>query len=47
MVLIMMLMTAGVARAEVPILVQSTTSTQNSGLYDYLLPLYKRPQATG
>lgn len=45
MVLIMMLMTAGLARAEVPILVQSTTSTQNSGLYDYLLPLYK--EATG
>ena len=24
------------------IIVQSTTSTQNSGLYDYLLPLVKR-----
>ena len=41
----MLLMTAGVARAEAPILVQSTTSTQNSGLYDYLLPLYR--EATG
>ncbi|MGC6484585.1 MAG: substrate-binding domain-containing protein [Candidatus Puniceispirillales bacterium] len=30
-----------VARAETPILVQSTTSTQNSGLYGHLLPLYK------
>ena len=45
LILIMALMTAGVARAEAPILVQSTTSTQNSGLYDYLLPLYR--EATG
>lgn len=31
------------ARAEGPqILVQSTTSTQNSGLYDYLLPIYRK-----
>ncbi|MGD1877940.1 MAG: substrate-binding domain-containing protein [Kiloniellaceae bacterium] len=30
------------AQAEDPfIVVQSTTSTQNSGLYDYLLPIYK------
>jgi len=31
----------GMARAETPfILVQSTTSTQNSGLFDHLLPLF-------
>ena len=30
---------------EQPIIVQSTTSTLNSGLYDYLLPFYQ--QATG
>ena len=31
----------GPARADMPyIVVQSTTSTQNSGLYDYLLPLF-------
>ncbi len=27
---------------DISILVQSTTSTQNSGLYDYLLPLYEK-----
>lgn len=32
--------TAGLAEDK-SILVQSTTSTQNSGLYDYLLPIYK------
>jgi tungstate transport system substrate-binding protein len=33
----------GPARAEGPqVLVQSTTSTQNSGLYDYMLPIYKK-----
>ena len=31
--------------SEQPIIVQSTTSTLNSGLYDYLLPFYQ--QATG
>nr|WP_092164094.1 substrate-binding domain-containing protein [Allgaiera indica] len=36
-------MSPGPARAEGPsILVQSTTSTQNSGLYDYLLPIYRK-----
>jgi tungstate transport system substrate-binding protein len=33
------------AKGEKPIIVQSTTSTRNSGLYDYLVPLYKK--ATG
>jgi tungstate transport system substrate-binding protein len=32
-------------KAETPILVQSTTSTRNSGLYDYLIPIYTK--ATG
>ncbi|WP_097109045.1 substrate-binding domain-containing protein [Hoeflea halophila] len=33
---------AAAASAEAPsILVQSTTSTQNSGFYDYILPIYK------
>lgn len=35
----LLLLTAGIAHAEF-ILVQSTTSTQNSGLYDYLLPKF-------
>ena len=29
------------ANASESILLQSTTSTQNSGLYDYLLPIFK------
>jgi len=33
---------SGVALAEDFIIVQSTTSTQNSGLYDYLLPIYQK-----
>lgn len=33
--------TAGYA-AETPIIVQSTTSTQNSGLYGHILPLYEQ-----
>ncbi len=32
---------AGAAAAEESIIVQSTTSTANSGLYDYLLPLFE------
>ncbi len=32
---------AGIAQAEESIIVQSTTSTQNSGLYKHLLPLFK------
>lgn len=37
------LLSAGAATAEDPsILIQSTTSTQNSGLYGYLLPIYKK-----
>ncbi len=40
-VILMMMVT--ISYAEDPsILVQSTTSTQNSGLYDYLLPLYEK-----
>jgi tungstate transport system substrate-binding protein len=27
---------------DTPIIIQSTTSTQNSGLYDYLLPIYQQ-----
>jgi len=27
---------------DAPIIIQSTTSTQNSGLYDYLLPIYQQ-----
>jgi tungstate transport system substrate-binding protein len=34
-------MTAGIAVAGESIIVQSTTSTQNSGLYTYLLPKFK------
>ncbi|MBW8637380.1 substrate-binding domain-containing protein [Hoeflea sp. WL0058] len=34
-------MTAGGAMADDFIVVQSTTSTQNSGLYDYILPIYE------
>lgn len=34
-------MTAGIAVAGESIIVQSTTSTQNSGLYKYLLPKFK------
>jgi ABC-type tungstate transport system permease subunit len=38
----MALCIAGVASAQdSSIIVQSTTSTANSGLYDYLLPLFK------
>ena len=33
------------AMASEAIIVQSTTSTQNSGLYDYLLPLYQQQTA--
>ncbi len=34
-------MTTGAAIADDFIVVQSTTSTQNSGLYDYILPIYE------
>ncbi|MEO4043213.1 substrate-binding domain-containing protein [Hoeflea sp. CAU 1731] len=34
-------MTAGGAMADDFVVVQSTTSTQNSGLYDYILPIYE------
>ena len=40
-----MMTCVSVSYATSPILVQSTTSTQNSGLYTYLLPIYT--QATG
>jgi len=35
------LFAASSAMADMSILVQSTTSTKNSGLYDYLLPMIK------
>ena len=36
-----MLVAGGAAAQEQSIIVQSTTSTANSGLYDYLLPIFK------
>ncbi len=36
------LLTAGSARSADSIIVQSTTSTANSGLYDHLLPLFEK-----
>lgn len=39
--LIFAVLTAGAAAAQDSIIVQSTTSTANSGLYDYLLPIFQ------
>lgn len=39
--LIFAILTAGAATAQDTILVQSTTSTANSGLYDHLLPVFR------
>ncbi len=37
-----LLFAGGIAHAGIKILCASTTSTQNSGLYDYLLPLFEK-----
>src|SRR5208282_473265 len=37
-----LLLTGGIVHAGTKILCASTTSTQNSGLYDYLLPLFEK-----
>src|SRR5512147_2999999 len=41
-VLTLILITAAVATAETRIRMASTTSTQNSGLFEYLLPLFEK-----
>jgi tungstate transport system substrate-binding protein len=39
--IILMISVAGLASAATPIILQSTTSTQNSGLYNHILPIYQ------
>ncbi len=42
LVVVAVALTAGTAPAEIRIKCASTTSTQNSGLFDYLLPLFEK-----